>query len=126
VVGISPITDLTLPGASFESNDGRDILNRDGVEQMREAYLAGADPAAVPQSPAHGDLRGFPPLLLAAGSEEVLRDDIVAFAKGAEEVGAEVTFHLFEGEMHGFYMPGTPTATVLMEHIGDWSRRLTG
>jgi virginiamycin B lyase len=124
VVAISPVTDLTFPGASLESNDGKDILNRDGLEQMRQAYLAGADPATAPQSPAHGELRGFPPLLLAAGSDEVLRDDIVAFAKAAEGAGVEVTFHLFDGEMHGFYMPGTPTAAVLMKHIGDWSRQL--
>jgi acetyl esterase/lipase len=63
-------------------------------------------------------------LLLAAGSDEVLRDDIVAFAKAAERADVEVTFHLYDGEMHGFYMPGIPSADVLWEHIGDWSRQL--
>jgi acetyl esterase/lipase len=124
LVTISPVTDLTFPGASFETNDGKDILNRDGVEQMRQVYLCGADPAAAPQSPAHGDLRGLPPMLTAVGSEEVLRDDVLAFAKAAEEAGVEVTVQLFDGEMHGFYMPGTPTAEVLWKLIGEWSRRL--
>jgi virginiamycin B lyase len=124
VAVISPITDLALPGASFETNDRKDILNRAGVEEMCRGYLAGADPAAAPQSPAHGELRGFPPLLVAVGSEEVLRDDVLAFAMAAEEAAAEVTLHLFDGEMHGFYMPGTPSADVLWKLIEDWSRRL--
>jgi acetyl esterase/lipase len=62
-------------------------------------------------------------MLTMVGSREVLRDDVLAFAEAAERAGGEVTVQLFDGEMHGFYMPGTPTADVLWKLIGEWTRR---
>ncbi|ROO87303.1 short subunit dehydrogenase [Actinocorallia herbida] len=43
-------------------------------------HLAGTDPAAPYASPALADLRGLPPLLIQAGSAEILLDDAVRLA----------------------------------------------
>ena len=60
LVGISPWTDLTFSGASYERNSKKDpSLSKDVLREHAEAYAKGQ--AANPLvSPIFGDLSGFP------------------------------------------------------------------
>lgn len=130
-VAISPQTDFTLSSPSIDSNDGKDIIRRPVLEHVRAQYLAGADPAAAPQSPLHGDLAGLPPLLIVVGSDEVLLDDATRFGEAATAAGVQVQLDIFEGMPHAFHgtilasgeeMP--VTARTLLERIATWSEQL--
>lgn len=124
---VSPLTDLTLSGPSLTTNDGSDTIDRAVLARVVARYLAGARPDAAPQSPLHGDLAGLPPLLVAAGSAEVLLDDARRLAAAATAAGVEVTLDVYEGMPHAFHLaalpdaPLTTTATFLCR-LADWTR----
>ncbi|MFD9888999.1 alpha/beta hydrolase fold domain-containing protein [Amycolatopsis sp. NPDC059027] len=101
VAAISPVTDLTLPGASFLTNEGKDIIGRAVLAESVRAYLGGLDPAG-PHSPAHLPLENLPPLWLAVGTGEVLLDDVTAFAGRARDAGVRTELRRYPGARHGF------------------------
>jgi acetyl esterase/lipase len=126
-VVLSPITDFTLSGPSLTANDGRDVINLAEARQVRSAYLGPASPAAAPQSPLAGDCAGLPPLLIACGEAELLRDDALRFAGRADASGVEVDLEQFEGMPHGFPVMPLEAAQVLLSRIiGFTARRLGG
>ncbi|EME55585.1 alpha/beta fold hydrolase [Amycolatopsis decaplanina] len=104
VAAISPIADLTLPGGSFVTNDGADIVSRDALRRSVEAYLGGGE--AGPASPSQGDFTGSPPLWLAVGTAEVLHDDVVTLATSARGSGVTTELRAYEGAQHGFQFSG--------------------
>ncbi len=92
----SPWTDLTMSGASMESNDRSDVwLSREHCETWASYYLREVDPCDPQVSPVFADLRRLPPMLLLAGDQEVLLDD----ARRVHEVAlaAGVTSTLYVG-----------------------------
>ncbi|GIH51054.1 deazaflavin-dependent oxidoreductase, nitroreductase family [Microbispora rosea] len=124
-VAISPLTDLTLSSRSLDVDDGRDVISRRVAEHVTAQYLAGAPADQAPQSPLHGDLSGLPPLLLVAGTAEVLLDDTRRFAAAASAAGAEVTLDLYEGMPHAFHasvMAQDPPAVAMtfLRRLADW------
>jgi acetyl esterase/lipase len=125
-VAISPITDFTLSGGSLAANDGRDVITLAEVHQVRSAYLGSADPAGPPQSPLAGDCAGLPPLLIACGDAEMLRDDAVRFADRAVAAGVPVDLEVFEGMPHGFPVLSLDASRVLLARIAAFAARLAG
>ncbi|NYF41904.1 alpha/beta hydrolase fold domain-containing protein [Streptosporangium sandarakinum] len=77
-VVLSPWVDLTLGGQSMRTKEGIDpIFTREAVQAFATRYLAGQDSADPLASPVFADLRGLPPLLVQAGSNELPLDDAV-------------------------------------------------
>lgn len=125
-LAISPQTDLTLSSPSIDANDGQDVVHRAVLDHVRTQYLAGARPDQGPQSPLHGDLRGLPPLLLVAGSNEVLLDDARRFAQAVSDAAGEVSLDIYQGMPHAFHASvlsaePLPTAVTLLRRIREWS-----
>ena len=99
---LSPITDLMLSGASWESRDAADLLfTKEQAREFIALYLGDADPS-LPFSPLTQDLRGFPPLRIDVGDDEVLLDDSVRLARRAQEAGVDVRLDVWQGMLHGF------------------------
>ncbi|MEV8638482.1 alpha/beta hydrolase [Streptosporangium sp. NPDC051023] len=126
---VSPQTDLTLSSPSIDANDGQDVVNRAVLDHVRTQYLDGARPDEGPQSPLHGDLRGLPPLLVVAGSREVLLDDARRFAEAASTAGGSVDLDIYQGMPHAFHASvlaadPSPTALTLLGRIREWSGSL--
>ncbi len=106
IIAMSPWTDLTASGKSYETNYERDPLfgnTRDSLIYNRE-YVGLEDPRNPYISPAFGDFTGFPPMLIQAGSYEMLLSDAEAVAKKAKKQGVRVRFHVYEGMFHVFQM----------------------
>ncbi|GAA2682315.1 hypothetical protein GCM10009864_63810 [Streptomyces lunalinharesii] len=126
-VVVSPVTDFALTGASLTANDGKDVLSRAVLETVTGQYLAGADPEAAPQSPLYGDPRGLPPLLVAAGTDEVLWDDARRFAEAADAAGVSVRLDAYEDMPHAFHLsePGEAFFDRLAHWLADPVREVT-
>jgi acetyl esterase/lipase len=106
-VALSPWADLACEGASHAALHGRDpLLTRDILLEMAGLYLGGHDPADPLASPVHADLAGLPPLLIQAGSEEVLRDDAVRLAEAARARGVTVDLRIWPDMIHVWQMFG--------------------
>src|ERR1700686_1107354 len=76
---MSPYADLTLAGATMETKREADVLmSRENLQSRVTDYTAGEDAALGLISPIFADLSGLPPLIIQAGTHEVLLDDAVA------------------------------------------------
>jgi acetyl esterase/lipase len=82
----SPMTDLTVSGDSYTTKADVDPnITAAAIQTRANDYLngTGTDPADPLVSPIFADLRGLPPLLVQAGSHEVLLDDATRLATRA-------------------------------------------
>ena len=124
-VCISPWTDMTASGKSYETKAAADpMVTRAGLEEMKQAYVGGGDPRAPLASPLLADLRGLPPLLIHVGSEEVLLDDAVGLADRARAAGVEATLEVWEPMIHvwHWFLPWLDEAQAAVEKIGGFVR----
>jgi monoterpene epsilon-lactone hydrolase len=98
---LSPWVDLTLSNASIERVAPQDpMLSPEILRVFRDAYLAGGDPKAPTASPIFGELAGLPPLLIQAGSSEVLVGEIEDFAARAKAQDVDVTLDIWQDMIH--------------------------
>jgi len=80
------MTDLTVTGSSYAGKAQADpAISAQAIRTRAADYLAGTDtdPADPLVSPIFADLSGLPPLLIQAGSHEVLLDDATRLAAKA-------------------------------------------
>lgn len=118
VVAMSPWTDLTASGESYDTNYERDPLfgkTRDSMIYNKD-YVGKNDPMDAYISPLFGDFREFPPMLIQVGSYEMLLSDSVSVAAKAREQGVKVHLSIYEGMFHLFQM----AAKLLPESKRAW------
>jgi monoterpene epsilon-lactone hydrolase len=97
------MTDLTLSGNTITDKETVDpLFTGDALRRRIPDYVGAADPSDPYISPAFGDLRGLPPMLIQVGSHEILLSDAIRLAaKGAEDDVA-VTLDVTPGVPHVF------------------------
>ena len=102
-VALSPVTDLSLSGASWTTRAAADpyFIQLQAAELVR-SYLDGADPSDPAVSPLRADLAGLPPIRVHVGDDEVLLDDSVRFVERALAAGVDAQLDVWEGMVHGF------------------------
>ena len=130
LVAMSPWTDMTASGESYQTNYEKDPLfgnTRDSLIYNRE-YLGLEDPTNPYISPAFGDFNGFPPMLIQAGSYEMLLSDSEIVARKAKEQGVKVRFHIYEGMFHVFQMAMQlmPESVLAWKEVGKFLDIVTG
>jgi acetyl esterase/lipase len=100
---MSPWADLTLSGDSISAKAAVDpALTPEGLRRRAIDYTADRDPTADLVSPIFADLTGLPPLLIQAGSHEILLDDATRFASRAAAADVAVTLEVTPGVPHVF------------------------
>jgi epsilon-lactone hydrolase len=102
-VALSPVTDLALTGASWETRAAVDpYFVRSQVAELVRSYLGGHDPADPSASPLYGKFAGSPPIRVHVGDDEVLRDDSLRYIERAVAAGVDARVEVWEGMPHGF------------------------
>ena len=100
---MSPYADLTLAGATLQAKREVDVLMSEAALRARvTAYTAGQDAALGLISPIFADLSGLPPLIIQAGTHEVLLDDAVRLTRQAATADVEVTLDITPRVPHVF------------------------
>ncbi len=100
---MSPYVDLTLAGTTMETRREVDpLLNRELLQPRVTDYASGHGPASGLISPLFADLSGLPPMLIQAGTHEVLLDDAVRLAAQAAAADVAVTLDVTPGVPHVF------------------------
>ena len=103
VLLLSPMTDLTVTASSYaEKADADPALTARAIRTRAADYLAGTDPADPLVSPVFADLSGLPPLLIQAGSHEILLDDAIRLAAKAAADDVAVILDITPGVPHVF------------------------
>ena len=100
---MSPYVDLTLSGATMDTRRDVDpLLSREALQARVTDYTSGQDAALGLISPVFADLSGLPPLIIQAGTHEVLLDDAIRLAQQAAAADVEVTLDITPGVPHVF------------------------
>ena len=103
VVALSPVIDLTLSGATYETRaDADPLFTRAQVSELVHSYLRGADPKHPHASPLHAPLTGLPPVRVHVGDDEVLLDDSREYVQRAIAAGVDARVDVWMGMPHGF------------------------
>ena len=100
---MSPWTDLAVTGDSSTTKADIDpALTAPALRTRARDYLGDLDPASPIASPIHADLTGLPPLLIQAGSYEILLDDATRLAAKAAVDDVAVILDITPGVPHVF------------------------
>jgi acetyl esterase/lipase len=119
---MSPYADLTLAGATMDTKAAADPLFTPQAFPARVAdYTSGHDPALGLISPIFADLSGLPPLIIQAGTHEVLLDDAIRLARQAATADVQVTLDITPGVPHVFqaYYPILDEAAAALDRAGQ-------
>ena len=119
---MSPYADLTLAGATMETKREADpLMSREGLQPRVTDYTSGQDAALGLISPIFADLSGLPPLIIQAGTHEVLLDDAIRLARQAATADVEVTLDITPGVPHVFqaYYPILDEAAAALDRAGQ-------
>src|SRR5207245_6455062 len=97
------------------------LLSRELLEPRVADYTQGQDAALGLISPVFADLTGLPPLIIQAGSHEVLLDDALRLARQAATADVEVTLDITPGVPHVFqaYSPMLDEAAAALDGAGQ-------
>jgi monoterpene epsilon-lactone hydrolase len=100
---MSPYADLTLSGETLAGKQPVDpILTPEGLRVRVPDYVGAADASDPLISPVFGDLSGLPPILIQAGSHEILLSDALRLAGRAAVADVPVTLEVTAGAPHVF------------------------
>ena len=119
---MSPYADLTLAGPTMDTKRAADpLLSRENLQARVPDYTAGHDPALGLISPIFADLSGLPPLIIQAGTHEVLLDDAIRLARQAAVADVAVTLDITPGVPHVFqaYYPILDEAAAALDRAGQ-------
>jgi monoterpene epsilon-lactone hydrolase len=103
VAVFSPVTDLTLSGATYATRAEADLyFTRPQVAELVRSYLGSADPNDPLASPLRGRFSGLPPIRIQVGDAEVLLDDSRRYVDRAIAAGIDARLDVWAGMPHGF------------------------
>ena len=119
---MSPYVDLTLAGATMETKRETDpLLSPQALQDRVTDYASGQDAALGLISPIFAELSGLPPLIIQAGTHEVLLDDAIRLARQAATADVEVTLDITPQVPHVFqtYYPILDEAAAALDRAGQ-------
>jgi acetyl esterase/lipase len=119
---MSPYADLTLAGTTMETKRAVDpLMSRENLQSRVTDYTAGQDAALGLISPIFADLSGLPPLIIQAGTHEVLLDDAVRLARQAATADVGVTLDITPRVPHVFqtFYPILDEAAAALDRAGQ-------
>jgi monoterpene epsilon-lactone hydrolase len=100
---LSPLTDLTLSGRSWETRAAADpYFTKAQGASMVPLYLGSHDAKDPLASPLYGDLAGLPPIRVHVGDDELLLDDSLRYVERAVAAGVDARVDIWEGLPHVF------------------------
>ena len=105
IIAISPWTDLTLSGPSYEENKTVDpSMTEDMLRFYAQQY--GGDPTDPYISPLFGDLTDLPPSLIFVGGDEIMRSDAEAIHEKLMASGCTSQLSVAPERWHAYVLYG--------------------
>ena len=126
-LAMSPWADLTLSGWSVMQNARADTaLSWELLFVSARHYLKRSNPSDPYASPVFASFKDFPPIMVHAGSAEMLRDDASRLGDRAADAGVPVSVEIYDGMQHVFQANShVPEARVSLQRLGQFVRART-
>jgi acetyl esterase/lipase len=100
------------------------VLDPDSLAIYAKLYAGEHDRTSPLLSPLYANLTGVPPLLIQAGSDEILLDDATRCAENARDAGVDVALEVWDGMFHVFQLvPFLPETKEAVAHIAEFVRK---
>jgi acetyl esterase/lipase len=127
IAAMSPWADLSLSGWSLLQNANTETaLSWDMLFVGARHYLKKQNPSDPYVSPVFASFRDFPPVMVHAGSNEILRDDASRLGDRAAEAGVPVSVEIYDGMQHLFQASTqVPAAHVSIQRLGQFIKART-
>ncbi len=124
LVALSPWADLSLSGLSMLNNRKLDpALDWEALFLSARHYLRKSNPCDAYASPAYAAFTAFPPVMVHAGANEILRDDASKLGDRAAEANVPVSVEIYDGMGHLFQMDGSRNeAKVSLSRLAQFIR----
>jgi acetyl esterase/lipase len=124
LVLLSPWTDLTRSSDTDYTLATHSTLGWDTQLASAARAYAGAAAARNPLiSPVYADYTGLPPMLIHAGTRDVLLSDAVRLNHQALKAGLDVTLDVWDGMFHLHQHSGLPESAEALADIAAYIRR---
>jgi len=127
---LSPLADLDVSGASYETNRDTDpFFHQDLVRGLARGFLGErGDPRDPLANLLYADLAGLSPIYIQVGGDEVLLDDARGLDERARQAGVDARLDVFPGMLHTFQMAAgrAPEADDAIGRLADWVRPRLG
>ena len=118
LVLLSTLSDLAMTGLSHVANAEADpLFGPQAMIHKGHHYLQGANPTDPRVSPLWGDPTGLPPLLLIAGSTEIMLDDSARFHARARAHGVESQLTVYPEAPHVFPLMEFPESKAARAEV---------
>ena len=107
IVAISPWTDLTLSGESYDLNKERDpSISKELLEYFADNYTDDKTDPMV--SPLFADLEGMPDSLIFVGGDEIMLSDATGMYEALQAKGCNSTIVVAKDKWHAYLLYGLP------------------
>lgn len=121
LVLMSPWTDLTSSGESFESREALDpVLDKPYIDRMVSAYAEGQELKNPLISPLFGNFEGFPPTYIQVGENEILFSDSLRLHQAFVDANVSVKIDIYPGMWHVFQMSPIKAAREAMNKNAEF------
>ena len=125
-IAMSPWADLSLSGWSVMKNALTDTkLSWELLFVSARYYLKKTNPCDAYASPAFANFKNFPPIMVHAGSLELLHDDASRLGDRAADAGVPVSVEIYDGMEHVFQASRAPEGKVSLQRLGHFIRSRT-
>ena len=124
LIALSPWADLSLSGLSILQNRKSDTaLEWETLFVSARHYLRKSNPCDAYASPAYASFAGFPPIMVHAGANEILRDDASKLGDRAAAANVPVSVEIYDGMGHLFQCEaGRNEAKVSLARLAQFIR----
>ncbi|MDO4732341.1 MAG: alpha/beta hydrolase [Bacillota bacterium] len=120
LVALSPWTDLSLSGESYQTKRKEDpCLSIKEIEGFVHAYCP-QNPRDPLASPLFGELSGLPFCRIYVGEDELLLDDSRLMAEKLCLAGVDCRLKVEPGLWHAYVLYGVPEANTALEEIKEF------
>jgi acetyl esterase/lipase len=121
---LSPLLDLSLSDPGLRARAGEDPMVREAW--LRQALAAYACPPEAPEHrPLEADLSGLPPLLVQAGSDEILLSDALRLMERARACGLACRMEVHDRRWHVFQLQAAQlqSARAAIDAVAEYARQ---
>ena len=123
IIAISPWSDLTMSGDSYEENREKDpSMTKKRLQCYAKCYTDQTESPFV--SPLFGDLTGLPPSLIFVGGDEIMLSDSVSLHQKLCNSGCISKLHIAPEMWHIYLLYGTKQAKEDMKMIPKFLKEI--
>ncbi len=115
LIAMTPEIDLTESGDTFDTNAGVDYVLVDRLTDSIALYAGDHDLTHPYLSPIFGDLTGFPPTFVQAGTRDLFLSNAVRFHRKLRDAGVDAELHIWEAMPHGGFFGAPEDAEIAVE-----------